>query len=294
MVRCVVALLACVAADLSAAERMEAALRDGAVYIRAEFGANRYLIRKVILSSGGNGVLNFAGARIVSALSDVPFERGYLVSGEVDDVPPIKVNGLYLGGNHVMPDGASAVSSRSLEVDAGGVDLDREWRPVQALRMVERYAVGEASEPVATVAHRYTFSADGVSIVSTVMARAEIADLYVMAAQAVPLNSTGARLLQRVSGSADFADWNDITGWLAARSVPVKGLPQMAQRVTFGNLAFSLEVGLDAKTTLNGAVVDTPGIVDISAARKQYVPAYSGPAQPGDAIEVHGFRRYRP
>ncbi len=72
------------------------------VFIRSEFGANRYLIRKVDLRSLGRGneVVNFAGARMVSANGDIPFERGYTISQENDDATPLKFNGTYIGANH--------------------------------------------------------------------------------------------------------------------------------------------------------------------------------------------------
>lgn len=72
------------------------------VFIRYDFGAGRYLIRKVDLRSRGRGneVVNFAGARMVSANGDVPFERGYIISQENDDATPLKFNGTYIGANH--------------------------------------------------------------------------------------------------------------------------------------------------------------------------------------------------
>lgn len=80
----------------------EAAKIDGALYIRSDFGTNRFLIRKVDLSGvdAGNNVVNFGGARIVSSDGDVPFNRGYVVSRETDDITPVKFNGTFIGANH--------------------------------------------------------------------------------------------------------------------------------------------------------------------------------------------------
>jgi hypothetical protein len=80
----------------------EVAMIGDAVFVRSEFGINRYLIRKVDLRSKGRGneVVNFAGARIVSADGDVPFERGFPIAQEQDDATPLKFNGTYIGANH--------------------------------------------------------------------------------------------------------------------------------------------------------------------------------------------------
>lgn len=96
-------LLLLLATPVVAQVKTEAAIQDGDLYIRSEFGVNRYLVRKIHLAKKdwvGNQVVNFGGARVVTSLFDMGFSRGYLVSGEGDDIAPLKFNDTFIGANH--------------------------------------------------------------------------------------------------------------------------------------------------------------------------------------------------
>jgi hypothetical protein len=96
--------------------------------IKSEFGINRFLLRKVNLGKKptlqSNNVVNFGGARIVSAFSDMEFNRGYAVSGEVDDVAPVRFNETYMGGNHGA---AVGVTLQAAEHGLTDQDLGSVW-----------------------------------------------------------------------------------------------------------------------------------------------------------------------
>lgn len=98
--------------------------------VKSEFGINRFLLRKINLgkesAAESNNVVNLGGARIVSAFSDMDFNRGYVVSGEVDDVAPVKFNETYMGGNHGAAIGVTVYAAEHglTDQDVGSVWAD--------------------------------------------------------------------------------------------------------------------------------------------------------------------------
>lgn len=103
--------------------------------IKSKFGINRFLLRKINLggesTSSSNNVVNFGGARIVSAFSDFDFYRGYVVSNEVDDVAPVKFNDTYIGGNH-----GAAVGVELQTVDQESVQIGSLWEDETGARFL--------------------------------------------------------------------------------------------------------------------------------------------------------------
>ncbi|MCO7503204.1 MULTISPECIES: hypothetical protein [unclassified Pseudomonas] len=106
--------------------KTEAAVVGDSVFIRSEFGPNRYMIRKIDIKSFGRGnqVINFAGARIVSSVGDVAFDRGYVVSQEQDDISPVKFNGTYIGANHGAFFATRVPVNQKIQVDSAWKDAD--------------------------------------------------------------------------------------------------------------------------------------------------------------------------
>lgn len=149
------------AASAWGAEKTEAAKIDGALYIRSDFGTNRFLIRKIDLSGsdGGNNVVNFAGARIVSNEGDVPFNRGYVVSREKDDISPVKFNGTFMGANHGAFFGVKIPTTEAISVGTAWKDgSGANFRVVSA----EKESVTMISDSVGTNGEwKFKLSADG-------------------------------------------------------------------------------------------------------------------------------------
>jgi len=363
-----------------ASERTEVSVSGDFVYVRSDFGTNRYLIRKIDLgkkATSRNQVVNFSGARIVSSVGNVAFDRGYVVSDEKDDATPIQFNGTHIGANHganfgvqvptnnlsgsdigsrwVDGEGAtftliSAIAGESatflsnppkddrpwdykisafsyLKPESGGSPIstssqrlvqiypsvrrvslsvdplnlsDDGFKPVDRLDVKEVYDIfrPNSDDRAAQVEVLYSFVGISTQVYTKVTAYGDLEHFSMGGVQAGPLNHWKSSLMQKITGSEQFASWQDITGLGPFQRIPVAGVSEMSQKSSYGSLLYGLSVGV-SKAAVDGQAVSPTQAVMLSAAKKQYPigiepysGGFSGTMHKGDVAEVWGYRRY--
>lgn len=353
--------------------KTEAYIDGDVVFVRSDFGPNRCLIRKIDLRSQGRGneVINFAGARIVYAFGDVPFDRGYSVSEEYDDAAPLRFNGTYIGGNHGAAFAVRVPVSEHLQVGSRWIDSEGtpykviaaddhsttflsdelgnpgSWRfkttikgflsevsgdrliPVsqqelaQVFPSVRRISVSvdsgpdsklgkhyievpkllinevyeilspASSEAVAKVSITYTFKGSDTIVESNVEAYQDIRDFSMAATQASPINYKHTDLQQQVGQG----EWANVTDSSKDERLPGE---QSSQRISWSSFKFGQTVAVDS-VKINDKPINSAGLVEVSAAKKQYplalvggVGGFDGTLRAGDKVSVVARRAYWP
>lgn len=178
--------------------------------------------------------------------------------------------------------------------------VSHEFSTTDKLDVSEAYDIltPGTGDRAATVEIRYSFHGTSTTISTKVTAFAELDGFSIGGVQAAPLNGTGSPLLQKVQGSADYADWTDISGSVKLKRIPAAGASMMSQKSGNGSLVFGLTVGIE-KALINGKSVGSAPAVLLSGAKKQYPIAvepgadgFSGTLHVGDVVEVLAYRRY--
>ncbi|MCF4994212.1 hypothetical protein GIW70_19965 [Pseudomonas syringae] len=185
------------------------------------------------------------------------------------------------------------------------------FEPVSKLEIVEvyellnplRFLPGKrkgVSRSEAKVTVRYKFSGNTTEVNTRVVALDKLHSFAMSGVQAGPLNYSSSALMQKIDGSTDYADWTDITAANGIQRIPVDGSVSMSQKVARDTLRFGLTIGVN-QAKINGKAVGESGLVELSAAKKQYPVAlepgaggFSGTLKPGDVAEVSAYRRYWP
>lgn len=188
-----------------------------------------------------------------------------------------------------------SVRRLSKTVDAGeSVALGRDFQRVQKLIVGESYEILspiEPRNPVAKVDVSYTLIGSDTQVHTTVKAYQDLHDFSIAGTQTGPINFKHTKLMQKVGDG----QWFDISE--SPNPVRLEGSDAM-QMVAGPEHEYGVGIGVD-QVTINGKPVQPSGIVDLSAARKQYplaiypgVSGFSGTLRAGEQASVTAHRSY--
>ncbi|MGF6394301.1 hypothetical protein [Pseudomonas plecoglossicida] len=183
--------------------------------------------------------------------------------------------------------------SLSVTTDSAAV-LGKEFQVVPRVLIVDTYEILRPSlggAAVGLVKVSYSMIGNKTVIQLTVKPYTDIESFALVGAQAAPLNHQGSRLMQKVVGGDKYSAWTDITG----SSYPVRVITSTAQshqKVSWSNYKYGQTIGITS-LSINNADMPFSGVIDISAAKKQYPFAVAGISlKANDVLRVNAYRYY--